>query len=258
MIANRLLVRHKGGYLLVEDVASQAQYGTSTQLLALGDIDDPAEARRVAEAHLATLAQPEREIDSALDPLNPLAVGARPWLDFGLGDMVTAPSRDGTPTTYRVVGWAISEDDHGRVTVEPTLNTLIDEAQIATQRWLRRMTPGALGGRSEAASLPVPADSIVTRRALTSQATFSFSGVLAADEVSSIWRPTDDGRLVAGIATLETRDAAEAVVVRLHKQTGPGARRHDQLGCDRGADHRRRAVGQDRRGEGVDRLDRCR
>lgn len=201
MIINRLLVRYRGGWLVAEDAASIATWGPAEQALSLGDIDDATEARRVAEAHLATMAQPEMEIVPALD-LH-AASGAVPWQDCGLGDWVTVADRHGSPASARVVGWTIAEDQDGVVTIELDLHSVIDEHQIAAARWLRRMAPGGLGGRSDAASPAAPADSIITRRPTIEPVTFSFAGPLEV-EVSPPWQPSVRGRLAGGLAMLGT------------------------------------------------------
>jgi hypothetical protein len=222
MIVNRLLVRYKRGWIAVEDTASITAYGVSAGKLTLGDVESQAEATRIAQAHLLKYATPETQIDLTVDP-RASQPDDRVWWDWDLGDYVNAPDRSGSMVPYRVVGLTISTDELGAIVIQPTLSSLIEEQAIRTWRWLRRMAPGTLGGRSESATLPVPADSIITRQARVETATFSFSGPLVEDEVSPVWRPTANGRLVAGVATLETRDTSNPVEFRLFTQTGFGS-----------------------------------
>jgi hypothetical protein len=215
MIVNRLTVRYRGGFTVVEDTASIGTYGVAAGFLAVGDIEDRGEAQRIGRAHLTRFAQPEEQIELTVDPRAAMP-DARVWDDWDLGDYVTAPARDGVDD-FRVVGLTISEDELGQIVVDPQLNTKIDEATIRTWRWLRRMAPGTLGGRSESATFPVPADSIITRRPLTEDITMSFAGPLVQNEVSPPWKAAQPGRLASGLAMLGVSDPAQSVQFELRK-----------------------------------------
>ena len=153
-IANQLLVRWKGGYVLVEDVASQAEHGVRQALLTLSNVTEADEAERIGEATLAYSSQPRVAAAAGIEPTG---AGDDPYVDWDLGDTLTAPDEDGGTSTQRVVSITVVEDENGDASFAPELRDTFSVTEERTQRWLKRLINGSLRGASNSASPPIAA-----------------------------------------------------------------------------------------------------
>ena len=151
-LSNALLTRWSGGWLWVEDAASIAEHGRREAFLSLGQAASEAEAQRLAEAALATSAQPQVSVQTSIEP----AGGDVPYDDFGVGDTVTVPDQRGRPSERRVLALTVTEDQEGNPTYVPELATVVEAQARRQARTLKRMANGTLGGASASASAVVP------------------------------------------------------------------------------------------------------
>lgn len=115
---NALLVRWAGGYLEVEDAASITAHGRHEEFLSVGDAESTVEAERVALGQLARLAWPAEAVAVTTEPIGTDDV---PYVDYGTADLILGPDSTGTPRTWRVIGFTVTEDDEGVPIYAPTL-----------------------------------------------------------------------------------------------------------------------------------------
>jgi hypothetical protein len=103
-----------------------------------------ASAEKFALDYLDLVSQSRNGVTLELVP----DVGPVPYEDFGIGDTITIPGRDGSPTTARVsaIGFEVGPDSITRWTVELDQPRLEVEERLSSI--LRRQLPGALGGRT--------------------------------------------------------------------------------------------------------------
>lgn len=154
-LVNALLVRWSAGYTWVTDSASILAYRRREAYLSAAATSE-AEAVRIATALLADRASPGVGTQATLEPSG----GAdSPYVDFRVGDWVTAPDQTETPASVRVTSLTVTEDDEGNPVFVPELGTIREERDRANQRALKRMANGSLGGTVESATTarsPIP------------------------------------------------------------------------------------------------------
>lgn len=153
-IVNALLVRWSAGYTWVEDAGSIATWKRREAYLSVAATSEP-EAVRIATAILVDRAAPLVGTQATLEPTG----SDEPYVDFEVGDWITAPDLSGTPASQRVVSLTVTEDDEGNPVFVPELGSVQQERERANQRWLKRMANGALAGTVESAmpaQQPVP------------------------------------------------------------------------------------------------------
>lgn len=116
LTATRLLVRTRDGWLNVGDAGTaEATYGTHFDFLSLGDVEDDTTATAIAETTLSTYAVPQAAYTAEVAVL-PDAV---PYVDYEVGDTVTAPGEWGGTVTLRVRALTMVMDDNGRMRPVP-------------------------------------------------------------------------------------------------------------------------------------------
>lgn len=147
-LSNYLLVRDANGFFTVEDAGSQATYGVRQSLLSLANVTSRLEATAVAQATLATMSQPHVATGMGIEPTG---TGDNPYVDFGVGDYVTAPDETGT-SSQRVVSITVVEDENGEATFAPELRSTLDVQGERIAKQLTRLINGSLQGRSNSAA----------------------------------------------------------------------------------------------------------
>ncbi len=147
-LANFLLVRDAGGFFSVEDLGSQATYGVRQGFLALANVSSRVEATAVANATLANIATPRVATSIGIEPTG---TGDEPYVDFGVGDYITAPDETGT-SSQRVVSITVVEDDNGEATFAPELRSTTDVQEERIAKQLTRLVNGGLRGKSNSAA----------------------------------------------------------------------------------------------------------
>lgn len=151
-IVNSLLVRWFGGYLEVMNGASETANGHKEGLLQLGSVTTLDEATRIANGLLVLTADPRVATELGVEPSG---VGDEPYVDYDLGDTITAPDEDGGDSSQRVVSITVAEDENGDVSFANELKdtVLVQEEQF--NRWLKLLLAGTLRGTAKNAT-PVP------------------------------------------------------------------------------------------------------
>lgn len=127
---NKYLLQHDGGWTEYTDRSSVKTFGEREAYVSLGNCKDDEEAenlmKRVAlgvgravyrSGGVDFRSRKQTEPDGSLISIP----GARPFLDFGVGDVVLAPNEHGTLVPHRVMALAFSEDQEGRITYDPDL-----------------------------------------------------------------------------------------------------------------------------------------
>lgn len=150
-LANYLLVRWSGGYVLVEDAASQTAHGVKQALLTLSNITDEDEATRIGQATLGFSASPRVAAAAGIEPTG---AGDSPFTDWDLGDTLVAPDETGATSAQRVVSITVAEDDNGDATFAPELRDTLTVQEERLNRWMKRLINGSLRGQSNSAAPP--------------------------------------------------------------------------------------------------------
>lgn len=155
-VATVLLVRYGGGYIEVQNAAAVAAWGHKEAFLQLGAVSDRDQAERVANAVLAFQGDPR--ISTTLG-IEPTGVGDEPYVDFAVGDEITAPDETGGSSLQRVMSLTVAEDENGDVSFANELkaNFLIPEE--AFNRQLKKLLNGSIRGQTQAAN-PLPTGSV--------------------------------------------------------------------------------------------------
>lgn len=153
-----LLVRYGGGYITVENAAAVAAWGHKEAFLQLGAVSDRDQAERVANAVLAFQGDPR--ISTTLG-IEPTGIGDEPYVDFAVGDEITAPDESGGSSSQRVVSLTVAEDDNGDVSFANELKAAFLIPEEAFNRQLKKLLNGSIRGQSQSAN-PLPT-SPVTR-----------------------------------------------------------------------------------------------
>jgi hypothetical protein len=141
----RALVRWAGGW---SQVGSPVPTGREV-LLGLGALQVEDEMLRVSQAQLADFADPRTEI--AADVV-PMGLADLPVVAFGVGDFITVPDFDGTPTVERVISIGGTLDENGRLSWAVDLKDRLLDERERTEQALKKMINGTLRGASKVAT----------------------------------------------------------------------------------------------------------
>lgn len=151
-VATVLLVRFQGGYLEVPDVAAVTAWGRKEGFLQLGSVFEENEATRIAQAVLSFQNAPRVATTLGVEPTG---TGDAPYVDYVVGDTITAPEADGTSTEQRVVSLTVVEDDNGEVSFANELKATFLVQEEAFDRQLKKQLDGSMSGQS-VSSNPIP------------------------------------------------------------------------------------------------------
>jgi hypothetical protein len=200
-LTNVLLARHPSGAWRERTSApSITAWGRREAPLSAG-AQSSAQIRRLSDATFGEFAQPAVAVTAGAEPLP----GLIPWVDYEVGDWISAPDEDGAPADYRVRSVSASRDRAGHPVYVPELGTVLEELQERLLRLTKRMTPGTLSGRIEGASpAPTVFDNPFGRVAQPEIAVFSYPGTLVAGAGSGRYYPNKSVRRVRVLASLGT------------------------------------------------------
>lgn len=192
-LINALLVRYAKGYTFVEDASSIATHGRREGYVTLGMAQSGHEATTIAVALLATKAQPA---DAVLAEVEPTGNTDKPYWAFNVGDYVILPTAAGPGSLYRTRAITVDEDEMGDVAFHPEFGTLADEFEIRLERWLKRLSNGALGGTIESATPASSASGIESSRTRPKELPpFSIGGTVATGQTTPIYWPPESVRV---------------------------------------------------------------
>lgn len=149
-LGNAQLIRWGGGW----GGRSRASSDPTETLLGLGAIDNATEMQRVAAAQLAIYADTREEIEAGYDARD---LTEYPYHGFEVGDTITVPDSEGSPTAERVTSVTVTEDsDIGRSLFQLSLKDVVLAEQERFAQQLKKMTEGTGGGRIKVAQPVVP------------------------------------------------------------------------------------------------------
>lgn len=158
---NRMLILWDGGYVVASDAASVTANGVHEGFLSAAGIPDVDIVDQLAAQNLATTSTPDESLVAQMDDTSATS-GYSTFVDFGVGDSVTAPARGGGTQTVRCVGITLAEDGDAYLDVVTEWDTVRDVAEDRLQRWLSRTENGTLDGRSPTPVVSVSSPSIVS------------------------------------------------------------------------------------------------
>jgi hypothetical protein len=127
-VENDYLIHYNGGWTRYVANGSQDTYGEREAFVTLGHARNEEDAQRVIKKASDGVAW---AIDRAgtsdlvkrkeIDPQGGIIAvdGARPFLDFGVGDTIKAPNKMGILVPSRVLMITATEDDQGQVAYDP-------------------------------------------------------------------------------------------------------------------------------------------
>lgn len=145
-----LLVRWAEGWIDVHALPPPAGRRREASLN-IGNVATVTETIAGARRVLADLAGVTERYDVDLQPQTDASTPYIGWRPRP-GAYVTVPGWDGTPAAQRVAAMTVTQDVDGNVTFAPELVDIHTDFAARTQRWLKRMANGSVGGRAEQAS----------------------------------------------------------------------------------------------------------
>lgn len=152
-IKNTLLIETPAGFLERSEGSSITTYGRREAFLSLGNMTDGSAIDRASDAVFEQSANPAAEIGAQVQDRD----GARPYVDWGVGDWVLAPDENDEEERVRVRALTVSEDDEGNPIFVPELATITEELEARLERWLAAMSKGTVGGTAGSVAEPVQA-----------------------------------------------------------------------------------------------------
>lgn len=201
---DELLSRYEQGYTVDVDAAGTAN---ARGYLSIPHVRTPEEAGRIAAQILQTFRDErfgaEYSLREGLD---------EPWLDFSLGDTVTAPGDDGTNDTLRCTAFTYAENRQGEISFGGELGDLDVDDEARVRRWLRRMAGGTIGGRVESAGPVRSGMTAPTERSQSRLERFSFPGTITAGVISGLQTVHYSLRLVLFIIRATTAGSGDTTV----------------------------------------------
>lgn len=129
-VINSFLVHYDGGWLEYEVKDSIAKYGRTEGFITLGDLTTPTKVIKTMDKLTAGLSKPAGEAGSIDVKMKALGQpsgslipvpGAVPFLDFEVGDTISALNEYGNYDKYRVMALTVSEDANGQLSFDPEL-----------------------------------------------------------------------------------------------------------------------------------------
>ena len=135
---NSLMVQWAGGYMVVEDAAAIAEYGTRVEDVYSSDAPSEHEATLQGEYELLRRAQ--SSYPAIVARIEPVSAVDCPYEAFEVGDYVTVPG----PLTVRVLSIQCQQDTEGWAEWTCELNAKLDVPERTTDKLLRQ-----IGGRNQ-------------------------------------------------------------------------------------------------------------
>jgi hypothetical protein len=194
-LASRVLARWDGGWIS-RSIAASWYRELHVQLPSTLTVE---QAEQTTDDLLTVFSQERVEFSAGV---HPRVDAQRPFDGFTEGDYLNLPDRRMLPTQVRVLTLAASVDRDGVVAYEIEAGDRVQLERERLDAWLRRMQPGAIGGRTEVAQPVRNEREIARRKTPTADATpFSQDGPVTAS-TSGILRPTGDWLFVRWVADL--------------------------------------------------------
>ena len=129
-LKNRALIQYKGGYTYAENDVSITKNGQRDGFMEFGIANTAGAAELLGDAVLASIATTSslggsgeiighrnETYSGSVIPVR----GAVPFLDWNVGDSVSAPSSNGVMRPHRVLSISCTEDESGQLTFDPEL-----------------------------------------------------------------------------------------------------------------------------------------
>lgn len=207
-LASRILARWDGGW--ISRAISASWYREMHVQLPSTLTEEQAE--QTADDLLDTFSQERVEYSAGV---HPRVDAQRPFDGFTEGDYLTLPDRRMLPQQVRVLTLAASVDRDGLVSYEIEAGDRVQLERERLDAWLRRMQPGAIGGRTEVAE-PTRNEREIARKKspLTDAIPFDYPGALGV-EVSNVLRPSSDWLFVRWIIDLVTAGSTSTTLAIL-------------------------------------------
>lgn len=144
-----MLVRWKGGYMEETDAGGVTEWGRKEGFLQLGNVTEVTEVDRISAAVLGFQGEPRVATTLSIEPSGD---GDEPFVDFAVGDTITAPDETEAAATQRVMSLTVVEDENGEVTYANELRNTLALQEERFDNQLKQMSNGTLRGSSDSAS----------------------------------------------------------------------------------------------------------
>jgi hypothetical protein len=146
IVKNVLVITSGGGLVERQDASSITEYRRREATLSVGDVTDPSQITRHAEAVFRRTGAPADRTVYRLTESKVVTDGRTPYRHFGLGDTILAPDGDGVLVGQVVYSITVSENRVGRPVYVVELASLVADFEEKLGRWLAALNRGALSG----------------------------------------------------------------------------------------------------------------
>lgn len=158
-----MLVRWFGGYKEAVDAAGVSAWGRKEGFLQLGNVTEEDEVDRIVAAVFGFQSAPRVATTIGIEPrgVDPDGVDHHdePYVDFDLGDTITAPDENGATSAQRVMSLTVVEDDNGDASFATELKNTFQVQSELFDRQLKKLLNGSMQGASVSAA-PNPTGSV--------------------------------------------------------------------------------------------------
>lgn len=153
--ATTILVQYDGGWTHFDNPGSEHRFGTVMKVMSQSGAPDRAAAEKNAQPALAEARAMQEELSYEWTVAGALP---RPWVDFQIGDLVTARTRQGKKL-LRVIGMDVSKDAKGAVTARVVVGSKILDFEAKLAKRAASVSVGTIIGGSGATppAAPTPA-----------------------------------------------------------------------------------------------------
>lgn len=155
--ATGLVVQHDQGWSYIANPGAETRFGQVFKVMSQSGAPNLAAAAKNAQPALAEARAMQEELSYEWTVAGSLP---RPWVDFQIGDLVTARTRQGKKL-MRVIGMDVSKDTKGQVTVRVVVGSKILDFEAKLAKRAASVAVGTIIGGSGATppAAPSPATS---------------------------------------------------------------------------------------------------
>lgn len=150
--ATGMVVQHDKGWSFIANPGAETRFGQVFKVMSQSGAPDLAAATKNAQPALAEARAMQEELSYEWTVAGDLP---RPWVDFQIGDLVTARTRQGKKL-LRVVGLDVSKDSKGAVTARAVVGSKILDFEAKLAKRAAAVSVGSLIGGSGATPPPTP------------------------------------------------------------------------------------------------------
>ena len=150
--ATAIVVQHDGGWTHFDNPGAETRFGSIFKVMSQSGAPDRAAAEKSAQPALAEARAMTEELSYEWTVAGDLP---RPWMDFQIGDLTTARTRQGKKL-LRVVGMDVMKDAKGAITARVVVGSKILDFDAKLAKRAASVSVGTIIGGSGATPPPTP------------------------------------------------------------------------------------------------------